>query len=354
MTVTPSVTLGALSTDILNRMGDTAEQIWTTDEVLVHVKNGAQAIGQQPVFYDWLFLENLPPVFTYTAAWEKTDGYVAFDGGIANYTLDDERRILGDERERIGPGYCTSPFEATDGWLALAGANTAIPATAELPASLTRLTRVSWDKRGIDAMSPALMQRVDARYQITRGEVYGFMWQVDGIRTLRKVRVPSAQASTVTVTGSWGIARTVTDLSLDTVTGSWGVPRQIPSHHPMGPGRFGLARRPFLDGTNVRVEHFRQMTSTEAATDPLELPVRYTRYLRDYVQARLLERAGPGQDLKLSAHFQQRWLRGLARIADRIDRVDRTRVSILGGDGNALSTRPPRPSLPWQYGSRLR
>jgi hypothetical protein len=348
-------TVGALIDDVLDRLGDLEERIWTHDEVGVHLVNAQQQIASaQRVFFDWVFLENLPTGFSYTQPWELTYGYVTFDIGVANYTIADERRLLGDERLRLGPGWFTCPIEATDGWLSSAHANTAIPATAELPKTLTALSRVTWDKRGIDAMTPSLMNRVDARYQITRGEVYGFMWQVDGIRTLRKIRVPSAQASTVTVTGSWGLLRRPTDLSTDPITGAWGSPRRIAGHHPLGAFTFGAPRRPFLDGTNVRVEHFRHGRPLAATTDVCELPTRYARYLRDYAQARLLERAGPGQDVALAAHFDQRWARGLARIANRIDRVDRTRVAVLGGDGHGLTTRPPRPSRPWPYGTEIR
>ncbi len=429
-----SVTLTALCTDVLGRLGDLEQQIWTTPEVTVHLQNAYETIAQRQVFFDWVYLENLPTGFSYTALWENAYGYVAFDWGVANYTLDDERILFAtafgaDERQRLGPGGYTCPVEATDGWLADAGASTAISATVDVPRPVVRLDRVTWDQRGIDALSPQLMRGVDSRFQVTAGEVYGFMWRVDGVRTFRKVRVPAAQAATVTVNGSWGILRDPTDLSGDPVVGSavlptrfthtqpwelaelfldglladfgignftsvdelgllphqtgpawytsvertdgwlasmaqphatatpvpWGLPRRIPSHHPIGPTtQFGVARRPFLDGTNVRVEHHRLGRPMVTLQDVCELPDRYTRYLRDYAQARLLERAGPGQDLVLAKHFEDRWARGLARIASRLDRVDRTRTSILGGDGQALLRRPPRPSLPWAYGRELR
>lgn len=430
-----STPFGAIITDLLARLGDAQEQIWSATEAGIHVVNAYQQIAnQQGVFYDWVYLENLPGHFSYTALWESTYGYVTFDWGCANYTLDDERILFatafgGDERQRLGPGGCTCPVEATDGWSADCGASGAIPATADVPKSLTALERVTWDKRGIDAFSPALLQRVDARYQITAGEVYGYLWRHDGVRTLRKVRVPAKVASTCVINGSFGSLRDPGDLSQDPVVGSaclpsrfthtqgwelayawlgglladfgiatytsvdeaallpnqtgpawytsveladgylatmsqphvtqpnlpWGLPRRIPSHHPIGcTTSFGVARRPFLDGTNVRVEHRRQGRPMVNLQDVCELPDRYARYLRDYAQAKLLERAGPGQDLKLSQHFLDRWTRGLARIASRLDRVESMRTSILGGDGQSLINRPPRPSLPWPYGRELR
>ncbi len=148
-----STTFGAIVSDLLTRLGDAQEQIWSTPEAGLHVVNGYQQIAQtQGVFFDWVYLENLPGHFSYTATWESTYGYVAFDWGVANYTVDDERILFatafgGDERQRLGPGGCTCPVEATDGWLADCGATTAIPATADVPKSLTAIERVTWDKR---------------------------------------------------------------------------------------------------------------------------------------------------------------------------------------------------------------
>lgn len=350
-------TLADLVLDVQTRLGDRNEAVWTLGAITLEIQNAYQEVSSpQQVFWDVTYLENLPPGFSYTAPWERA--YLVamggFDFGCANFTAEIDRRALGDERTRIGPATHTSPFEATDGWLARVGASTTIPATAELPKILTALERVTWDNRVIDALSPRRLQHGDSRYEITRGEVYGYTWQKDGIRTLRKVRAPAAQAATVTVTGSWGILRRPTDLSTDTVTGTWGVPRRIPGHHPMGPEAFGLPRRPFLEGTNVRVEFFRHGRPLDTPTAVSELPAPYVRYLRDYAQWQLLARKGPGHDAKLAEHFHQRWLRGMARIVVRLDHVDRERTAVLGGDGRTLTTRPPRPSRPWAYGATVR
>src|SRR5262245_22905651 len=306
-----------LRTEVLTRLGDLAQQIWTATEVEGHLdvayKQLATRLG---LFWDWVYLENLPAAFSYTQPWEKPflDAMGGFDAGIANFTAEIDRRALGDERNRIGPANHTSPFEATDGWLSKVGLETSIPATAEVPKTLAAIDRVTWDKRGVDAMEARRLARVDARYEITKGEVYGYIWEKDGIRTLRKVRVPAAQASTVTVNGSWGIVRSVSDLGVTGVTGTWGCPRRVPGHHPLGADYFGVPRRFFLDGKNVRVEHFRYGRAMVAASDVCELPERYALYLRDYAQSKCLERPGPGQDIKLAAHFGERWTRNLARL----------------------------------------
>lgn len=372
-------TLRDLVTAIQTRLGDHDAVIWTADEIVVHVQAAYTGLATQlRLFWDWTYAENLPRGFSITATWERPflAGVGRFTYGLANFTFEDERRLLGDERLRSGPANHTSPFEATDGFLSRAGASVDIPATAELPATVMSLARCTWDAQTLDALSARHMAAADSRYEVTKGEVYGFIWGKDGVRTLRKVRVPSAVASTVVVTGAWGALRQLTDLTTDAIGNTfdgafdaetfdanafdgdgvaWGTARRIPGQHPIGMTQaFGLPRRIFLEGTNVRVEHHRVGRPLVRGTDVCELPDRYAQYLRDYVQARLLERAGPGQDLKLAAHFQARWVRHLARIADRLERVDAQRVPVLGGDGQSLTSRPPRPSRPWPYGSQVR
>jgi hypothetical protein len=348
-------TLGNLLDTIRRRLGDNGA-VWTNDAIIEEIQVGQSLIDDLPIYYDWTYPENLPRGFSYTQPWERA--YVldmgGFDYGCANFTYEEERRLLGDERDRIGPANHTSPFEATDQWLSSVGASTDISATVDLPTSVIALDRLTWDNQTIDALNGRELAAMDGRYELTRGEVYGYTWRKDGVRTLRKVRVPAAQASTVTVNGSWGDLRRPTDLTTDTVTGTWGIARRIPGMHPMGPEAFGLPRRPYLEGKNVRVEHFRHSRDLSERNDEVELPDRYAIYLRDYAMARLLEVAGPGQDLVLSAHYQQRWDRAMARIASRLSRMDKERVTVLGGDGRGLQRRPPRPQLPWQYGSRVR
>jgi hypothetical protein len=344
------------------------------------------------VFPDWTYLENLPRGFACTAMWEEP--FLAFRYGRANFTSVDELRLLG-EKDRNGPANHTSPFEATDGWLSLAGASTAIPATAELPATVTEIERVLWDKATIDATHPRAARQMDTRYQETKGEVFAYTWREDGVRTLRKIRVPAAQADTYVVNGWWGILRDPADVTTDTPTGTWGIPRRIPGHHPMGAFRFGLPRRCYRDEKNVRVEHWRMSRfitplaigtvlteipafdprafdsgAFQASSRPLgsnvatlpynpnevcELPQRYALYLVDYAIYRCLGRRGPGQSLDLSKHYEMRWGRGLARIKQRLERVQHTRAGTLGSPARVLGHGPPRgPRLPHSYGSRVR
>lgn len=358
-------TFGQLIDETMAMAGDRNGAIWSRDDVRGHLLQGYRIVADKfPIFFDWTYAENLPAGFSVTQPWELEhlgsllQGRAAtFNYGVANFTAEFERRagrsIGFDERDRYGPANHTSPFEATDGMLARAGASTDIPAVAELPRELNKLDRVTWDQRGIDPLEPRTFSRMDSRYEITKGEVYAYMWQKDGVRSLRKVRVPAAQAETVTVDGSWGLLRTVGDLTTDTPTGSWGIARIIEGQHPIGPEVFGAPRRVYKEGKNVRVEHFRQGRVYENDFTVCELPPRYADYLRNYVLSHLYGIPGPGYDALLEDHYKKRWERDLNRIEHRVKHVDKEHVTVMGA-GRPNVTGPPRPKYPWPFGSRVR
>lgn len=357
-TLADTLTLAELRTMTLHQLGDDAGSIWTKAEVADNLTEGYQIIATQiPVFWDQLYAENLPRGFSVTQPWELLllDASGNFDYGVGNFTAEFERlagaSINFDSRRRLGPANHTSPFEID--LLDNVSASTAIPATVDLPKTLTRLDRASWDTRGIDALEPRTYSRLDARYETTQGEVLGYMWQKDGVRTFRKVRVPSAQCDTYSITGSWGLLRTPSDLSSTTPTGTWGIARVIEGQHPLGE-TFGFPRRPYQDGKNVRIEHFRQGRLFTSDEHVCELPQRYARYLIDYAMSACLSRPGPGYDKDLAAHFEQRWQRGLERIRRRVVLVNTEDQRILGADGATFGSRPPRPSLPAAYGQVVR
>jgi hypothetical protein len=424
------MTLSDLVQRFRRRSGDIYARVWPDEEVLLHLRNGYQQVAQTiRVFFDWTYLENLPTAFSQTNPWEEA--YTArFPGAMllatGNYTYDDEQLLIDPERTRYGPYNCTALFEVTDGFLARSGASTGISATAELPDTIATLDRVTWDKRGIDGLDPRFLTKFDSRFHFTEGEVYGFVWELDGIRTLRKVDAGTSTWGTLrdptdlstdacdqtaatprlfsyttpdeaffftAVFGTWddqGLAtytsafeadyfpddwRTVegpaaanhgfeyaggemTTLGIDTASpavASWGLARRIPGHHPIGDGTgFGIPRRPFLEGHNVRVEFFRTGRVMVGGSDVCELPDVYAKYLVDYALAQALAHEGPGQDLALAQHFDQRWQRGLARLRRRSQVVDRERPTVIGGEGRPSIMRPPRPSRPWPYGSQVR
>lgn len=344
-------TLGEVRVAVLRRLNDDVQAFWTVSEIDGYLTQAYQALARSTrAIWDLAYLENLPAGFSCAAAWEVP--YESFSYGVANYTMPDERRMLT-ETSRIGPANHTSPFEATDGLLSAAGASTAIPATATVPVRLTEIDRPTYDDRAVPVITPLQAQSWDTRYDITEGPVDALVTKGDGLRVVRKVRVPSVQAETYTIDGSWGCVRSPADLTGATVSGTWGVPRRIPDHHPMGAECFGLPRRPYADVTNVRLEHWREGRVVTAGADVFELPDRATVYLRDYAISQCYRKSGPAQDLRLAEHYAARYARGVARITRRVQTHRRARVGQFGGAGR-VSSGPPRPRLPWQFGTVVR
>ena len=335
---------------VLHRLGDSAQKIWTYDEVEGYLQRGAREMAETVhVVWDALYAENLPAGFSCTADWEE-DYLIDFMYGVASYTFPEEADYIDDDEmeiDEILQANHTSPSDID--YLAGVSASTAMRATVQLPENLVAIDRVTWDNRSIEATTPRRLRQSDDQYEETEGEVIAYSWRDEGPRTFRKIRKPSAMADTYTVQGSWGIVRDVEDLGDPEVEGTWGVPRRVPGFWPLGDTEgWGIPRRFYRDGMNVRIEHYRQIRAD--ATDS-ELPQRYFIYLVHYCQHACLIRNGPGQDFKLAQLYKTLWDRGLMRIRNRKETQTRQRVRRMGGGGSTeVGRRPPRPKLPWQYG----
>lgn len=348
--------LQSLRADVRRMLNDASVSFWANDEIDRYLQQAYRLLTRTTrCVWDQRYLENLPATFSYTQPWERAAMLrMGFDAGCANYTYADERRML-DEVHAIGPANHTADFEFTDGTLEASGASVSISATGDLPATVSEIDRALWDEATIGVIRPGDAERMDNRYELTTGEVIALVPVGNGLRTLRKVRVPSAAAAFYDIDGSWGALRDPSDCSSGTVSGTWGVPRQLPGHHPMGDtGGWGLARRPYRDGTNVRIEHWREGRAVTSATDVFELPTRGAIYLRDYAISQCYGRRGPAQDLRLAQHYEQRWQRGVGRVQRRVTAQQRLRVGRMGGGVRPTRHGPPRPRLPWQFGTVVR
>lgn len=333
-------------------LNDADATYWSAAEIDSYLVQGyKETCRVTRAIWDLRYAENLPRGFSYTSAFEAA--LATFDYGRANHTAAFERRLIDPEYEAEGPANHTSPFEAINGHLSDTGASTDIPATATLPATVSEIDRPLWDQRAIAVLTPRQAEATDSRYELTEGEVYAIVPTQQGLKTIRKVRVPSAQADTYTVEGSWGILRSPADCSSGTVSGSWGIPRRIPGHHAMGSESFGLPRRVYRDGKNVRIEHWREGRAVVDSQDAFELPDRAVVYLQHYAIGRCYAKEGPAQDLRLAAHYQARYARGVARLQRRVQAQKRARVAQFGG-AQPIRRGPPRPSLPWQFGTVVR
>lgn len=341
-----STTLAAAVRRILRKMNDEDSQFFSVAEVEDRLRDGYRIVAHSlRVFWDQTYLENLPRGFSFSAEFEED--FADLNYGRANHSAEFERLVFDNEFDADGPGTHTSPFEAEFD-------DSPIPALSRMPEDTVDVDRSVWDESTIDSISHRTAEEIDHLYESTQGEVMAIVFSKDGLHVARKIRIPSQRADIYESTGSYGIARQLDDIH-DTQTGTWGVPRQIPLMHPMGySGGWGLPRRAYRDGKNVRVEYFREGRPVEGNLDTFELPDRYVRYLEWYAMARLLTREGPAQDFKLAGHYNRRWDRGLARLSSRMRSQQRERISRMGGESPRARRGPPRPRLPWNYGKPVR
>jgi hypothetical protein len=337
---------------VLHRLGDSAQQIWTYEEILSYVELGGREMAvETKVMWDTAYLECLPPGFSATADWEVA--YEAFSYGVAQFTMEDEEPFLAElelDIDEVRRANHTSPSELH--LLEDAVASTEQDGVADLPERLVDVDRATYDEQWVPATTHHRMHRDDHRYQLTRGDVVAFAMEDEGYQRLRFIRVPNVMATIYEFDGSWGVARDVEDTTRDSVSGTWGIPRRVAGHHAFGDTvGFGLPRRFYQDDDNFKLEYWRQPRVEAGDSD---LPTRYWLYLADYAQWRALFRNGAGQNYKLGQLYKDRWVRGLARITSRRERRSIQKVRRMGGDMGFSRNGPPRPRLPWQYGRQLR
>jgi hypothetical protein len=125
-----------------------------------------------------------------------------------------------------------------------------------------------------------------------------------------------------------------------------GLLRRFPGYHPARSTN-GFARHISPSLRNTAAEYRRSTTPINQLQDRPELPRYQLTYVRHYVCWRALKRRGPGQNLKLAAHYEQRWNMCIARVLRRMEMMNAQRDIVLGGSGEAPGNQPlARP--PWQ------
>lgn len=227
--------------------------------------------------------------------------------------------------------------------------------TYTLPTDLLEIERATWDTVRLIPLRNPELQDMDGQYETTQGAVEYYAMDGDGLRILRKYRVPSATVAYVaaSVVGTWGAPRTFHEITDDGTSGTWGLPRSIPGQTVVG--TWGIARRAFTvsPDTNTRIEYSRRGAALIADGTEFEVPDWVVKTIRFYCLWRALERNGPGQDLALAAHYRDRWLEGVERLKGRISKKLASRVGVMGGTGET-KTRHMHGVLPWNFGRIVR
>jgi hypothetical protein len=347
-----TITLYDSVNNVLKRLDDypsiSSEQLWTRAEVELYVKDGYNAFARQTkCLIDFFYPENIPLAGNYVAWWERSyfeSGMIAV--GLINYSGGYWERDYV-EASGVGPSNSTQPWEAT--YLDTVFAVGLHP----IPEDNVSVDRATHDFGELQGEFTRWVDQNDRDFQTTTGDPTRFVMDRDGMSQIRIVPAGTGGATTADVTGTFGLLRDAEDtdgFGTWAPIGSWGVLREIPEHFPMG-AQYGIPRRLYSDEDNTRVEYFRLGKSLDE--NATELPPRYMKYAEYYAQAKALERDGPGQDLKLSAHFVERFAEGVRRAVLRLGENKRAVVGQVGTPGR-IPTAPALARLPYRYGRQIR
>lgn len=252
----------------------------------------------------------------------------------------------------IQSGYDKLTYDSKCLWTTAVLTDVAGQALYNLPDDLQRLDRATWNWRRLPASKFFELEKIDINFRIIQGQPLTYSIDSDGLKVLRKYPVPAANGigGLAPATGTWGIPRSLADVSADTPTGTWGIPRRTGAQNS---GNWGIPREFFLAAADAdfRIDYFRRGQNL-ATYGLFEIPDQYTKLLRFYALHRCYEREGDGQDLKMSQHYLQRYTAGSARLIRRADIAKKMRQFVMGGASRYRDT-IPRPQLPWQYGQQV-
>lgn len=347
------MTFYASVNNVLKRLDDypavSGESVWTRAEVELYVRDGYRAfLRQTKCLFDMFYPENLPTAGNYVADWER--GYFApgmVAQGLVGHTGGYWERDYA-APSSTGPVNLTQPWEATylaSGFLDQVFAASVYP----IPEDNVEVARATHNYHWLAAEFTRYFETYDRSFQTTQGNAWRYSMDRDG-RAIRFVPAGDGQATTYSVSGTWGLLRyaSASEFGTSSPLGSWGGLREIPTHFAMG-SPYGIPRRLFSDTNNRRVEYFRLGKEEEL----FEVPARFVKYAEYLAQAKALERDGPGQDLKLAEHFMGRFDEGVARMVRRLGENRRPVVGRIGSPGR-VQMRPGLARLPYQYGRQIR
>ena len=203
-----SVTFSELIADIRRKAGDSEATIWTEDEVESYIQQGYEIMSDETgLLFGTALYPDVPACFNYTQPFELPyllGGWGA--NGPAQFTCPEERYYVV-----MLNSNSQGPATHTDTWEHAYESMTEIPAVVTLPEDLHQVERATWNTKRIVPMHSREMEVDDGRYELNKGEVLAYTQDKDGLRQLRKWRVPGAAYVPVS-TDDFGIIQTLGDL----------------------------------------------------------------------------------------------------------------------------------------------
>ena len=216
----------------------------------------------------------------------------------------------------------------------------------KLPHEVREVLRVAYNRRTLVGKSSDWVRRHDSQYQIRQGDPQIYTMDKDGLRFLRLVPSAGGQAAYNTINGTRGTMRQ-TDESGITPVGTRGILRYRTGNFPAG-GPYGTPVQHHPDVFNVRVDHYR--LGRDLNRYPFEIPPFFMKFLYYYAMSMALRREGPGQDIKMSDHYMERFQMGVDRLLSYRKDMQRMRMIQMGvGPEGRVGWGIGEPTLPAYY-----
>jgi hypothetical protein len=178
-------------------------------------------------------------------------------------------------------------------------------AVYDLPADCLKVDRVTWNDARIEQWTATRLRYGNRFYMQQQGRVIMYVLEEDGLGKIRKYLIPAV------------------------------TPVADQDHY------------------NTRVEYFRRGAQLTLATDEFDIPEWAVKYIRFFAMHQAFERKGKAQDPKMSEHFRQRWVDGVARLRHR---KELSFEALVGRFDEEIrkDVKPPRPKMPWPYGREVK
>lgn len=211
-------------TSTLSRLGDLANAVWARSEIALYYKDGYDTYCRRTkALFDTYVIENLPPVGNWQTDFEKYLALQHAGWGVTDmpfhFTNDGtSERELGvasqSGQNLIGPSGLTSPsdrqyVDTVDGGLS------EVPTTVKggvLPQATVEVVRVAWNSRNLTGLSSQQMRQLDPTYEIRVGDPQYYLWDKDGLYTMRFVPAASGDADYATISGGFGTLTQLTEI----------------------------------------------------------------------------------------------------------------------------------------------
>jgi hypothetical protein len=318
--------LDPLVTNVLRKLDDTMNEVWARAEIGIYARDGYDDFARRTkCIFDVVVLENTPPVGgvgsdlqRYLA--ERTpDGATVSDRRI-HFTQPGERDTLNAPIA----GVDAIPINATDASQATGRMN-----VGRLPEGTLAVFRVAWDRGTLDHETPQSLRQRDPLFETRDGDPSSWLWGEDGLLGLRIWPAASGDASYDTYDGLWGLENYTDDSAVveDPASDGWGIPYDE-GEFPSG-GLWGFPGRLHPDLKNIVIEIARLGRDPQAYD--FEIPRVFLKAIGFYAMSKALKRDGPGQDLKLSQHFLDRYELAVAQMEKRLRGPQAEKRGAIGG-----------------------